>query len=176
MSAIVEIEARLQVHSSGATHGADSQAFSFRLDGESGPLRDALISEGWTPPGQPPAERSPFTLQWERIGPRSWRARGLNGGTYFVRQDRWLRADVRFNRDAGPYALSARQTVEGCMTAAEEHHARLMMDAVSELVIAGRIVAFEDQGQDALRRLDKATEAFASTVPWEDQPEEEATE
>lgn len=38
---------------------------------------------------------------------------------------------------------------------------------VQRLVIAARIVAFEDQGPEALRELDQASEAFAARVPWE---------
>jgi len=41
---------------------------------------------------------------------------------------------------------------------------------VRRLVIAARKVAFEDQGPEALRELDKASEAFASRVPWENEP------
>lgn len=44
---------------------------------------------------------------------------------------------------------------------------------VAELVIAARIVAFEDQSPEALRALDKASEAFAERVPWENDPDEE---
>lgn len=43
---------------------------------------------------------------------------------------------------------------------------------VRELVIAARIVAFEDQSPDALRRLDKASEAFADRVHWENEPDD----
>jgi hypothetical protein len=45
---------------------------------------------------------------------------------------------------------------------------------VAELVVAARIVAFEDQSQAALDRLDKASEAFADRVPWDDEPAEAA--
>ncbi len=41
---------------------------------------------------------------------------------------------------------------------------------VAELVIAARIVAFEDQSPEALRQLDKASEAFADRVPWDNEP------
>lgn len=41
---------------------------------------------------------------------------------------------------------------------------------VIDLVIAARIVAFEDQSPEALRALDKASEAFADRVPWDDEP------
>lgn len=39
---------------------------------------------------------------------------------------------------------------------------------VARLVIAARIVAFEDQSPSSLKELDQASEAFASRVPWED--------
>ena len=42
---------------------------------------------------------------------------------------------------------------------------------VRRLVIAARIVAFENQGPEALRELDQASEAFASRVPWENEDE-----
>lgn len=42
--------------------------------------------------------------------------------------------------------------------------------AVIRLVIASRVVAFEDQGKEALRELDQASEAFAEDVPWDNQP------
>ena len=42
---------------------------------------------------------------------------------------------------------------------------------VIDLVIAARIVAFEDQSPEKLHALDKASEAFASRVPWDDDPE-----
>lgn len=38
---------------------------------------------------------------------------------------------------------------------------------VVRLVVAARRVAFEDQGAEAIKELDKASEAFASLVPWE---------
>lgn len=47
--------------------------------------------------------------------------------------------------------------------------APLPVDVV-ELVIAARIVAFEDQSPEALKQLDKASEAFADRVPWDDEP------
>ncbi len=42
---------------------------------------------------------------------------------------------------------------------------------VRRLVIAARVVAYEDQSKDALRELDLAAEAFASRVPWENDDE-----
>jgi hypothetical protein len=45
---------------------------------------------------------------------------------------------------------------------------------VCELVIAARVVAFEDRSAEALKRLDKASEAFADRVPWDDEPGTEA--
>lgn len=43
-------------------------------------------------------------------------------------------------------------------------------DDVAELVVAARTVAFDDQSAEALKRLDEASEAFASRVPWDDEP------
>lgn len=42
---------------------------------------------------------------------------------------------------------------------------------VRRLVIAARIVAFEDQGRAAIKELDAASEAFADRVPWDDEPD-----
>jgi hypothetical protein len=46
-------------------------------------------------------------------------------------------------------------------------------DDVRRLVIAARVVAFEDQSREALKELDEAVEAFSTRVPWADQPEDE---
>ena len=45
---------------------------------------------------------------------------------------------------------------------------------VIDLVIAARVVAFEDPSPEAIKALDKASEAFASRVPWDDEPEDAA--
>lgn len=42
---------------------------------------------------------------------------------------------------------------------------------VVRLVIAARVVAYENQDADALRELDLAAESFASRVPWDNAPE-----
>lgn len=41
---------------------------------------------------------------------------------------------------------------------------------VINLVIEARNVAYSDQSPDAIRELDKAVEAFAERVGWEDDP------
>lgn len=46
-------------------------------------------------------------------------------------------------------------------------------DDVVRLVIAARIVAFEDRSPEAIKELDEASEAFADRVPWEDDPNAE---
>lgn len=38
------------------------------------------------------------------------------------------------------------------------------------LIVAARIVAFEDQGPTAIKALDEASEAFADQVPWDNEP------
>lgn len=43
---------------------------------------------------------------------------------------------------------------------------------VAALVVAARIVAFEDQGPEALKALDVASEAFADRVRWDDEPDD----
>ncbi len=49
--------------------------------------------------------------------------------------------------------------------------AEKIADDVRRLVIAARNVAFDNPTQAELRALDIASEAFASRVPWEDEPE-----
>lgn len=44
---------------------------------------------------------------------------------------------------------------------------------VRRLVIAARVVAFEDVGMEAMAELDAASEAFADRVKWDDEPAEE---
>jgi Lar family restriction alleviation protein len=51
---------------------------------------------------------------------------------------------------------------------------RAVPQDVVDLVIAARVVAFEDQSQEALDVLDQTSEAFADRVPWEDEPEDAA--
>lgn len=43
---------------------------------------------------------------------------------------------------------------------------------VMRLVVAARRVAYEGAAEDDLRALDIAAEAFASRVPWDDEPDE----
>jgi hypothetical protein len=40
---------------------------------------------------------------------------------------------------------------------------------LTRLVVAARHVAFEDQSPELIRELDKASEAFAEVVAWEDE-------
>lgn len=57
---------------------------------------------------------------------------------------------------------------------ADEAAAAGVSDELRRLVIAARVVAYEDQSAEALEELDKASEAFAELVPWEDEPDAEA--
>ena len=43
-------------------------------------------------------------------------------------------------------------------------------DDVRRLVIAARVVAFQDQGREAMKELDAASEAFADRIQWDDEP------
>jgi hypothetical protein len=52
-------------------------------------------------------------------------------------------------------------------------NAQLPQDFV-RLIIAARMVAWEDPDAENLKELQEASEAFASRVPWEDEPEDEA--
>jgi len=56
----------------------------------------------------------------------------------------------------------------------DEAAATGVSDELRRLVIAARVVAYEDQSAEALEELDKASEAFAELVPWEDEPDAEA--
>lgn len=80
-------------------------------------------------------------------------------------------ADERADRNAAAVALEAdaRQKAE-----AEIERSSALSPAMVRLIIAARIVAFEDQGADALRELDQASEAFASAVPWDDEPDDDS--
>ena len=55
-----------------------------------------------------------------------------------------------------------------------DHFAREALGApqadVIRLVVAARAVAFEQVSPEAIRELDQASEAFASRVPWGDEP------
>lgn len=42
---------------------------------------------------------------------------------------------------------------------------------VARLVVAARVVAFEDRGDKAIKELDAASEAFADRVRWEGEPD-----
>ena len=46
----------------------------------------------------------------------------------------------------------------------------LIPDDVRRLVIAARVVAFQDQSREAMKELDAASEAFADRVPWDGEP------
>jgi hypothetical protein len=55
-----------------------------------------------------------------------------------------------------------------------EAEAGILAQDVIDLVIAARMVAYEDQSPEAIRALDKAVEAFAERVGWENDPDDEA--
>lgn len=44
------------------------------------------------------------------------------------------------------------------------------------LIIAARRVAFDERDNDSIRELDEASEAFASVVEWEDEPQARETD
>lgn len=62
-------------------------------------------------------------------------------------------------------ALAAR------LNAARAEEREKVPDIVVRLVIAAREVAFGPHPAAAIDALDKASEAFADRVPWEDEPE-----
>lgn len=47
---------------------------------------------------------------------------------------------------------------------------QVIPDDVRRLVIAGRELCYGDQPPTDLTALDKALEAFASRIPWDEQP------
>jgi hypothetical protein len=51
----------------------------------------------------------------------------------------------------------------------EDSQPSLPQDVI-DLVIEARNVAYSDQSPEAIRALDKAVEAFAERVGWEDEP------
>lgn len=67
-----------------------------------------------------------------------------------------------------PYDIN--ELIEGIAKAGATIYGDLTPD-VRRLIIAARVVAFEDQGREALKELDEASEAFADRVPWDDEPE-----
>lgn len=58
-------------------------------------------------------------------------------------------------------------------TKTQDGHANPLPQDVVLLVIAARDVAYGDPTREALRDLDRAAEAFASRVPWDDEPDDE---
>lgn len=69
------------------------------------------------------------------------------------------------------FARLTRGPVDPATRPAEQAVTGPLPQDVIDLVIAARIVAFEDQSPEALRALDLASEAFASRVPWDEDPE-----
>lgn len=51
----------------------------------------------------------------------------------------------------------------------------VLPDDVTRLVIAARDVAYSDPMPETMRELDKAAEAFAERVPWDDEPDDIAS-
>lgn len=58
---------------------------------------------------------------------------------------------------------------------APAHEAAVAPD-VTRLVVAARAVAYDEIDPETIRELDQAAEAFASRVPWEDEPNDLETE
>jgi len=76
-------------------------------------------------------------------------------------------AETRWH--VGQYAISAASAIQA---QGQTDMVRVPND-VARLVVAARVVAYQSQGPEALAALDKAAEAFASRVPWDDEPTEE---
>lgn len=81
-----------------------------------------------------------------------------------------IAADTPSNPERAGWRLTG-VSPEVATSLAEQAATATLAQDVIDLVIAARIVAFEDQSPEALRALDSATEAFASRVPWDEDPE-----
>lgn len=76
---------------------------------------------------------------------------------------------------AAAYAVSL-DTMQAWAAFASQEAAQVgeqLPDDVVRLVIAARLVAWEDPDPENLKELQDASELFASRMPWEDQPENE---
>lgn len=67
-------------------------------------------------------------------------------------------------------AITELRDLHSDLAAELDRHRAENPNDVRRLVIAARKVAFEDQSREALKELDKASEAFALRVPWDDEP------
>lgn len=76
----------------------------------------------------------------------------------------------------GVEVLMTTEQAQTALRAAIEAVAAQQPADMQKLVIAARRVAYEDQSADAIKELDKAVEAFAAHVPWEDDPNDEGVE
>ncbi len=70
---------------------------------------------------------------------------------------------------SGPIGQTSHGIVTECFPALSAVSA--VTAEMRRLIIAARIVAFTDNGATALIELQEASEAFASIVPWDDEPE-----
>ena len=91
-----------------------------------------------------------------------------------------VKADAEFGHELSAYryrvlAKAAFDTVLVGLSAAPAPEGGAVDDDVRRLVIAARNVAFDTPTQSELRALDIASEAFASRVPWDEEPEALAT-
>lgn len=89
-------------------------------------------------------------------------------------RERRLREAASSGADNAQKLLSEQDRVTTPPVAPGPKSAIVNYDHLTELVVAARMVAFEDRSADALRRLDKASEAFASIIRWDDEPLSEA--
>lgn len=89
-------------------------------------------------------------------------------------RERRLREAASSGADNARKLLSEQDRVTTPPVAPGPKSAIVNYDHLTELVVAARMVAFEDRSADALRRLDKASEAFASIIRWDDEPLSEA--
>lgn len=135
------------------------------------PTVPVLIQSGETPPeagvqitDEAVEVAAPLVAEW--IG-YAWAGLGNRDISYEYAD--WAGGKMQGGKPA------CRRLVKRILKAALSAAPRTTMPAVpadvAALVVAARIVAYEDQSTAALRDLDKAVEAFAERVPWEYEPE-----
>lgn len=76
--------------------------------------------------------------------------------------------DEALVRDAADEIVRNRLAMRGLAAPSSDQPSTF--SELRRLVIAARVVAFQDQGHEALKELDEASEAFADLIPWEDEP------
>ena len=104
-------------------------------------------------------------IEWLREAARYFQKRDTKG------EDAAFWSNLKNSENANRIA----DKLEALCAPSREPEGGAVDDDVRRLVIAARNVAFDTPTQSELRALDIASEAFASRVPWDDEPEALAT-